>query len=139
MARGDSSRRATVQSVRVQLMLPIVIALVGLVALGTIQVRNALIEADDADRAQVLASLAGSTSSLVQELQREVSETLAYVQRSGASLAAGGVGKPLLESQRLRTDQALEKFRSAGVAAPDAAPAPRGARTSAHTSLPPPA
>lgn len=135
MARGDSSRRATVQSVRVQLMLPIVIALVGLVALGTIQVRNALIEADDADRAQVLATLAGSTSSLVQELQREASETLAYVQRSGPSLAAGGVGKPLLESQRLRTDQALEKFRSAGEAAQSAAPDLRGAVTSANSSL----
>ncbi|MEV0649099.1 nitrate- and nitrite sensing domain-containing protein [Phytomonospora sp. NPDC050363] len=116
-------------------MLPIVIALVGLVALGTIQVRNALIEADDADRAQVLATLAGSTSSLVQELQREANETLAYVQRSGASLAAGGVGKPLLDSQKARTDQTLEKFMTAGESAENAAPDLRGAVTSARSSL----
>ncbi|WP_285661343.1 sensor histidine kinase [Actinorhabdospora filicis] len=109
-------------------MLPIVIALVGLVALGTIQVRNALVEASDADRAEVLANLAGKTSSVVQELQREANETLAFNQRNG-------VGKPLLDAQRARTDKAITDFKSAGERASTAAPDLRGSLTSAQSGL----
>ncbi|MFC0002777.1 sensor histidine kinase [Micromonospora siamensis] len=103
-------------SVRTQLIAPILVATVGLVVLGAVQTRTALADSADADRARVLAGTATATVRLVHELERELGETAALRQRSGAT------GRPLVDAQRRRVDAAVQRYRDASRAARDAAP-----------------
>ncbi|SCL17190.1 Signal transduction histidine kinase [Micromonospora nigra] len=108
-------------SVRTQLLAPILVAIVGLVALGAIQTGDALADSTDADRARVLAGTATATVSLVHELERELGETAALRQRGGTS------GRKLVDAQRSRVDAAVWRYRQASAdgrrAAPDLGPA----------------
>lgn len=93
------------RSVRVQLLVPIVVATAGLVALGTMQTLGASAAARDARRAEVLATMATDTVRLVHEVEREVAETVALRQRGGRS------GAILVTAQQKRTDTAIDRFR----------------------------
>jgi len=97
------------RSVRIQLLVPIVVATAGLVALGTVQTLTASAAARDARRAQVLATTATATVRLVHEVEREAAETVALRQRGGKS------GAILVTSQQKRTDAAVERYRQAAV------------------------
>ncbi|MFD0822552.1 ATP-binding protein, partial [Micromonospora zhanjiangensis] len=70
-------------SMRTQLLAPILVATVGLIVLGTVQTRTALVESADAARARVLAGTATATVRAVHELERELAETAALRQRGG--------------------------------------------------------
>jgi signal transduction histidine kinase len=104
-------------SVRVQLLAPVVVAIGGLAALGTVQTTGSVNAATDAGRAQVLASTATATVRLVHELERELAETAALRQRGGKS------GAQLVTAQRQRADAAANRFRQAASAARRTAPA----------------
>ena len=103
-------------SVRTQLLAPILVATAGLVVLGAIQTGNALSASADAQRARILAGTATATVSLVHELERELGETAALRLRGGTS------GRPLVDAQRRRVDQAAERYRAASSDARTAAP-----------------
>ncbi|GIJ25660.1 hypothetical protein Vqi01_08220 [Micromonospora qiuiae] len=103
-------------SVRTQLLAPILVATAGLVVLGAIQTGNALAASADAQRARTLAGTATATVSLVHELERELGETAALRLRGGTS------GRPLVDAQRQRVDQAAERYRAASSDARRAAP-----------------
>jgi signal transduction histidine kinase len=108
-------RPGWLRSVRTQLLLPIVVAASGLVALGAVQTRSATDAASDARRAQVLATTATDTVRLVHEIQREAAETVALRQREGRS------GTILVAAQRRRTDAAIARYRASAVRARDTA------------------
>jgi signal transduction histidine kinase len=100
--RGGGSR---VRSMRAQLLAPVLVAMLGLGVLGTVQTAEAVSNARDADRARVLATTATATVRLTHELERELAETVALRQRGGRS------GEQLVTAQRMRTDQALGRYR----------------------------
>ena len=104
-------------SVRVQLLAPVLVAIGGLAALGTVQTSDSVDAATDAGRAQVLASTATATVRLVHELEREQAETAALRQRGGKA------GAQLVTAQRQRADAAVARFRLAADSARRAAPA----------------
>ncbi|WP_432981704.1 nitrate- and nitrite sensing domain-containing protein [Dactylosporangium sp. CA-233914] len=102
---------------RTQLLAPIVVAMVGLFALGAIQVTSAVSAARDAGHARTLTLTAGSAANFVHELERELAETAALRQRGGKSGAA------LVTAQRARTDEAASRFFADAAKAVDSAPA----------------
>jgi len=99
------------RSVRTQLLVPIVVAAAGLVGLGAVQTLAATSAADDARRAQVLATTTTATVRLVHEIEREAAETVALRQRDGRS------GTILVAAQRKRTDAAATRYRTSAVRA----------------------
>jgi hypothetical protein len=115
--RGGGPRASLLQSVRGQLLAPIVIAMIGLVILGTIQVTNAANSARDAGHARTLTITATSAVLFVHEIERELAETAALRQRGGQSGAA------LVTAQRARTDTAASRFFADAAKAVDAVPA----------------
>jgi signal transduction histidine kinase len=117
------------RSVRVQLLLPIVVATAGLVALGAVETRSATGAANDARRAQVLATTATATVRLVHEIEREAAETVALRQRDGRS------GTILVAAQRRRTDAAIARYRTSAVRARDTATGLRLTLVPAETAL----
>jgi signal transduction histidine kinase len=112
----SANRTEHLWSVRTQLLVPILVATVGLIVLGAAQTNAALDASRDADRARVLAGTATATVRLVHELERELGETAALRQRGGTS------GRPLVDAQRRRVDTAVDRYRTAGAAARRAAP-----------------
>ncbi|GLY20471.1 nitrate- and nitrite sensing domain-containing protein [Micromonospora sp. NBRC 101691] len=112
----QSDRAHRLWSVRTQLLAPIMIATVGLLALGTVQTSSALAASFDAQRARVLAGTATATVQLVHELERELAETAALRGRGGTS------GRQLVDAQRRRGDAAVQRYRTAAAAARAAAP-----------------
>ncbi|WP_416903277.1 nitrate- and nitrite sensing domain-containing protein [Micromonospora echinospora] len=112
----QSDRAHRLWSVRTQLLAPIMIATVGLLALGTVQTSTALAASFDAQRARVLAGTATATVQLVHELERELAETAALRGRGGTS------GRQLVDAQRRRGDAAVQRYRTAAGAARAAAP-----------------
>lgn len=115
--RGGGPRAGLLQSVRAQLLAPIVVAMVGLVVLGGVQVTNAINSARDAGHARTLSITATSAVLFVHEIERELAETAALRQRGGQSGAA------LVTAQRARTDQAASRFFADAAKAVDAVPA----------------
>ncbi|SCE86678.1 Signal transduction histidine kinase [Micromonospora viridifaciens] len=111
-----ADRTGQLWSVRTQLLAPILVATVGLVALGATQTDAALAASADAARARVLAGTATATVQLVHELERELGETTALRQRGGTA------GRPLVDAQRRRVDAAVGRYRSASGEARRAAP-----------------
>ena len=102
---------AWLRSVRTQLIVPIVVATVGLLLLGAVQTSRAVGTAGDAGRARVLADAATATVRLVHELEREYAETAALRARGGTA------GRQLVTAQRHRVDQELTRYREARGAA----------------------
>jgi signal transduction histidine kinase len=121
--------RGWLRSVRTQLLVPIVVAIAGLVALGTVQTLTATAAASDARRAQVLATTATATVRLVHEIEREAAETVALRQRGGRS------GAILVSSQQKRTDAAMVRYRQSVVKARVSAPSLGLALVPAETAL----
>nr|BFE64602.1 hypothetical protein GCM10020063_091280 [Dactylosporangium thailandense] len=115
--RGGGPRAGLLQSVRAQLLAPIVVAMVGLIALGSIQVTNAVNSARDAGNARTLSITATSAVLFVHEIERELAETAALRQRGGQA------GATLVTAQRARTDQAASRFFADAAKAVDAVPA----------------
>jgi signal transduction histidine kinase len=116
--RGSGGRPSRLRSVRTQLLAPIVVATVGLAVLGTVQTTAAVAAANDAGRAEVLATTATGAVRVVHEVEREFTETVALRQRGGKS------GLALVTAQRQRTDTAVDRFlRVDAAAARKAAPA----------------
>ena len=122
---GPGSRLWTV---RTQLLAPILVAMLGLGVLGTAQTTEAAANASDAHRAQVLATTATTTVRLVNELERELAETVALRARGGKA------GVQLVTAQRARVDQAISRYRTARRSAQRAAPE-LGARFAAVDDL----
>ncbi|HEU4349601.1 MAG TPA: nitrate- and nitrite sensing domain-containing protein [Actinoplanes sp.] len=92
-------------SVQVQLLAPVLVAMVGLGLLGTAQTAAAVSNASDARRAKIVATTATATVRLTHELDRELAETVALRQRGGRT------GEQLVIAQRSRADQALQRYR----------------------------
>ena len=113
---AHSKPRAWV-SIRVRIMLPVLLATVGVAVLGAIQVGDALTVAGAADRSSVLANASGAIGDLVHDVAFE------YALTNQAS-RSGGSSAPLLE-QQLATDAAAKRFAelqpSLEKAAPDLA------------------
>jgi signal transduction histidine kinase len=110
-------RTGRLRSIQLRLILPIVVATVGLLVLGAIQTRFALSTSVDARRAQVMAGTATATVRLVYRVGQEVAEADALRARGGT---AGGA---LVSSAQGQTDLAARRFRTAARAAQAAAPA----------------
>ncbi|GAA4259555.1 hypothetical protein GCM10022255_084640 [Dactylosporangium darangshiense] len=115
--RGGGPRPSRLRSVRAQLLAPIVVAMVGLVVLGSVQTATSVAAARDAGHARTLSETAGSAALFVNELERELAETAALQQRGGKS------GFSLVAAQRARTDEAASRFFADAADAVDAAPA----------------
>jgi HAMP domain-containing protein len=114
---GQPGGGARLWSVRTQLLAPILVAMLGLGVLGSVQTSDAVASARDAGRAQVVASTATVTVRLAHELERELAEMVALRQRGGRA------GEQLVVAQRVRTDEAVQRFRAARTAAVRTAPA----------------
>ncbi|ADD41218.1 sensor histidine kinase [Stackebrandtia nassauensis] len=103
--RVDSVRQRRAVSVRLRLMLPIVIAIAGMLTLGTIQVVQALRADADAGRAQALSDMASISAKLLHRGQDEVAATIASHETDGASFDSE-------YAARVRdTDKFIEQFR----------------------------
>jgi hypothetical protein len=113
---GGSRKRSRLRSVRVQLLVPIAVAVLGLTVLGTAQTVAAIGSARDAHRAQVLAGTATATIGVVHELERELAETVALRLRGASN------GPQLVTAQRARTDTAIGALRAASNRARATAP-----------------
>jgi len=101
----------------VRILLPVVVATVGLLALGVIQTRDALIESDRAADARVLARIASAGIAVAHQAELEYTETI------GLRLRGGEAGRQLLEAQRARTDAARARYTAAAREAREVAPA----------------
>lgn len=103
------------RSIRVQIMVPVIVAALGVAFLGATQIREATDAAASADRASVLARGAQAIGRLVHSVAAE------YVQTNEARRSGRG-DRLLVELQR-QTDDAKEAFADAavglGAAAPD--------------------
>jgi signal transduction histidine kinase len=115
--RGDGPKASRLRSVRTQLLVPIIVAMVGLAALSIAQAAAAAGAAQDAGRARTVALTATSAVTFVHELEREVAETAALRQRGGKS------GVSLMVAQRERTDAAARRYLADSRAAVDSVPA----------------
>jgi signal transduction histidine kinase len=121
--------RGQLWSVRTQLLTPIVVALLAFVALGVVQTRDAIVAANDASRARVLAETATTTARLVHELERENAEAAALRDRGGKA------GEKLVTGQQGRVNEALKDFRSSANDTRSAAPELRPALDAAEAQV----
>src|SRR5687767_7209072 len=65
------SRPRTWRSIRIRIMLPVLVAIAGIVVLSAMHIADAVAEAGQADRAATLAGAMGTIASLVHEVGRE--------------------------------------------------------------------
>ncbi|MFC0533806.1 sensor histidine kinase [Phytohabitans kaempferiae] len=105
------------RSIGVRILLPVLVATVGLVTLGVMQTRDALTESARAGDARILARTASTGIAVAHQAELEHAETIAL------RLRGGEAGKQLLEAQRARTDAARERYSAAAREARVAAPA----------------
>ncbi|BCB83936.1 sensor histidine kinase [Phytohabitans suffuscus] len=105
------------RSIGVRILLPVVVATVGLVTLGVIQTRDALTESDRAGDARILARTASAGIAVAHQAELEQTETIAL------RLRGGEAGKQLLEAQRARTDAARARYADAAREARKLSPA----------------
>ncbi|HKT05782.1 MAG TPA: hypothetical protein VJT31_40240, partial [Rugosimonospora sp.] len=96
-------------SIRVRLLLPVAVATVGLVALGTVQAMQAIRLANESNQAATMAATATATVQLAHRLETEITEEDALRQRGGAA------GASLVTAARGQTDLAVDAFHQAGV------------------------
>lgn len=104
MVKGEAPSRRT-SSVRLRLMMPIAAAIAGVLALGTIQVGQALRTDADAGRARILADLANSTAKILHVGQDEVAATTESHDQDGETFTTD------YAKQIERTDDFIEEFR----------------------------
>ncbi|GAA4697783.1 sensor histidine kinase [Phytohabitans rumicis] len=109
-------RLRPLRSIGVRILLPVLVATVGLVTLGVIQTRAALTESTRAGDARVLARTANAGVALAHQAELEYAETNAL------RLRGGQAGSQLLTAQRVRTDAARVRFADAADQAREAAP-----------------
>jgi len=123
------NRPGVLRSIRIRMLLPVVLAAVGLVLLGVIQTGDALGQSRAGQEARVLARASNAVVALVHQVQQEYVETNALHQRGGTA------GAELLAAQRRRTDTARTRYFVASRAARDAVPALGPALTNADAYL----
>src|SRR4051794_39975068 len=102
------------RSVRVRILLPVALALTGLVVLGFIQVNSALTQANEAGQTVALAEADGAIATLVHQLAAE------YVLVDSAHRP--GVDRNRLAGQQSTTDAAVAAFTAADATIRSAAP-----------------
>ncbi|HET8658992.1 MAG TPA: nitrate- and nitrite sensing domain-containing protein, partial [Micromonosporaceae bacterium] len=102
------NRPSRLQSIRIRILLPVILATAGLVGLGVIQTEDAIAQTRQGDRARVLARMSNAVVTLIHELEREYVETNALRHRGGEA------GSQLLVAQRARTDTARTRYVTAG-------------------------
>jgi signal transduction histidine kinase len=98
-------------TIRLRLLLPVAVASIGLLTLGSVQVLSATRLAREAGAAAAASAVATATVRLAYQLEREVAEGDALRQRGG------GAGASLLTAAREQTDLAVAEFDRAGQAA----------------------
>jgi signal transduction histidine kinase len=98
------TRAGRSKSIRYRMLAPIAVATVGLGALGGVQTQAAGEAANGAARAAVLAQVATATVRLSHQVEQEIGETDALLDRGGKT------GTSLLTAQRSRTDLALDRY-----------------------------
>lgn len=106
-------------TIRLRLLLPVAVASIGLLALGSVQVITTADVAGDAGDAVAASAAATATVRLAYHLEQEIAEGDALRQRGG------GAGASLLTAAREQTDGALADFNRASRAAMRDAPALR--------------
>ncbi|GAA5181227.1 hypothetical protein GCM10023322_15360 [Rugosimonospora acidiphila] len=109
------TRTGGVHSIRLRLMLPIVLAAIGLLGLGTAQTDTAVHSATAAKRGEAVANTAIVTLRLETELEQEIAE-------ADRLRARGGDGAALLTAAEGQTDLAVSDFRTVSGKARMAAP-----------------
>jgi signal transduction histidine kinase len=100
-------RRSPFKSVRIRLLLPITVTVLGIAFLGLVQTRAAVATADSAQRSLALAHALTATVRLNHQVEQEIAETGDLILRGGKA----GVG--LLTAQQARTDAAAKEFQRA--------------------------
>ncbi|MGH8876078.1 MAG: sensor histidine kinase, partial [Stackebrandtia sp.] len=110
-------------------MLPIVIAIVGMLTLGTIQVVQALRADADAGRARILADMANISAKLLHVGQDEVAATITSHE------ADGGTFSDDYAKQVKQTDEFIEEFRKQAVKVREEVPELRAALFTAQGAL----
>jgi anti-sigma regulatory factor (Ser/Thr protein kinase) len=110
------TRRRLLHSIRLRLLLPVAVATVGLVALGTVQAMSAARLANDARQAAAMTATATATLRLAHQLETEITEEDALRQRGGDA------GASLVTAARGQTDLTVAAFRHAGQTARRSAP-----------------
>jgi signal transduction histidine kinase len=126
---GHQSGPGPLRSIGVRILLPVVVATVGLVTLGVLQTRDALTESDRAGDARILARTASAGIAVAHQAELEHAETIAL------RLRGGEAGKQLLEAQRARTDAARARYTAAAREAREVSPALAGKLDAADTVL----
>lgn len=94
---------AWLRSIRVRILVPVLVATLGVVALGWVQVNDALTVAAQAGQAELFAQASGAIVSLVHEIGQE------YVDTNEAD-RRGEAGRALLAAQQERTDATREAY-----------------------------
>ncbi|MBV1854234.1 sensor histidine kinase [Catellatospora tritici] len=117
------------RSIRYRLLLPIAVATAALAVLGGIQTRTAMRSIDDARQSVVLTDALTATVRLGHQLEQEVAETEALLQRGGKA------GEQLLVAQRRRTDEAVQRYGDAAAKVMQTTPALRDLLAEAGADL----
>jgi signal transduction histidine kinase len=109
------TRTGGLHSIRLRLMLPIVLAAIGLVGLGAAQTDTAVHSALAARRGEAVANTAIVALQVENALEQEIAE-------ADRLRARGGTGAALLTAAQGQTDLAVAKFREASAQARKTAP-----------------
>ncbi|GHJ45595.1 hypothetical protein Cs7R123_29370 [Catellatospora sp. TT07R-123] len=122
-------RTKPLRSIRYRLLLPIAVATAALAVLGGIQTRAAVRSIDDSRQSVVLTSALTATVRLGHQLEQEIAETEALLQRGGKA------GEQLLVAQRRRTDDAVTGYTDAAAKVMQTTPALRALLADAGADL----
>ncbi|MFD0594246.1 nitrate- and nitrite sensing domain-containing protein [Catellatospora coxensis] len=124
-----TARRRPRRSIGFRLLLPIAVATIGVGVLGGVQTSSALDAAREAESSGSVAQALTATVKLNHQLEQELSETEALLQRGGKA------GELLLTAQRRRTDEAVARYRATVPVATQVAPEIRGLVEQADAAL----
>jgi hypothetical protein len=101
VGHGQASR---LRSIRVRLLVPVSVAIAGLILAGALLTRNAVDDAAVARQARQLVALTSVTFDLDTAVENEIAEV------GSQRLRGGTVGIQLLQAQQARTDQARTSY-----------------------------
>ncbi len=124
-----TARRRPRRSIGLRLLLPIAVATIGVGVLGSVQTSSAMDAAAEAESSGAVAQALTATVKLNHQLEQELSETEALLQRGGKA------GELLLTAQRRRTDEAATRYRATVPVAARVAPEIRGLVDEADAAL----
>jgi len=110
------TRPSRFRSIRLRILVPVLVATVGVMVLGTVQISEALNAASQADRGSLLARVETTAANLVHELGLE------FVGVSEVNRRGSGLSKDELKAQYNRTDSARTEYLAAADEARPAAP-----------------